>query len=164
MMQGVGYADGEAKAEQSLSEAEHPDIVVPAEEPTGNNAPYQRGSSKSKIRHMCAGKQKSGQHNCARTTQADPEETFHEVVLQEKLLVDGPENVAGHVPEAGLIKRVQRANFRGDQEAHERQSCRRGQDPERPRQATRAEAKIVAARAPDQHDRQGCDQRDRRKN
>ncbi len=64
----------------------------------------------------------------------------HEVILQEELLVDGPEDVARDVFEIGFVERVEGAGFCRDERAEQGKGDRSGQDPERFAEAAEADA------------------------
>ena len=59
------------------------------------------------------------------------QQAVHEIVLQKKLLVDGPKHVAGDVGKSRLVKWMEGADFRRGENADRGKPGRRRQNPER---------------------------------
>ena len=84
----------------------------------------------TRVRQVRGGEECSGERHGSGFIREKAEQSVHEIVLQEKLLINGPEQVAGDVGEIGFVERMQRADLPGDKDAHGRQRDRTGQDPE----------------------------------
>ncbi len=153
-MQCVGDADGEAEAEQSLSQAERPEVAIAQEQRARDDAPYQRGCGEHEIGQVRRGEERSGERHSGGFTRDQAQHSVHEIVLQKKLLVDGPEQVAGDVGEIGFVERMQRADFRCDEDAQGSERCCGRQDPQRGNEAAPAQAEVVATLAACEHYRQ----------
>jgi hypothetical protein len=78
MVQRVGYADREAQAEESLREAERPDVSVAAEESASNYSPYQRGGSEHEIGQMRNCKQRASDGHSGRFAGNQAQQAIHE--------------------------------------------------------------------------------------
>ena len=89
-MQRIRNADGEAEAEQSLGKAERPEIAIATEQGTGDDAPDQRGGGEHEIWQVRGGEECSGERYGSGFIRDKAQEAVHEIVLQKKLLIDGP--------------------------------------------------------------------------
>ena len=149
MMEGVGDADGEAEAEESLGEAEGVEVVVAAEEGAGDGPPEQGGGGEREIRQVGEREQKGSNADSGVLARKKASETRHEVVVEEELLVKGPEDVSGDVFKVAFVERMQGANLFGDDDAGEREEEGGGKYPERARETVAAEAEVVEVGAAD---------------
>ena len=103
-MKRVRDADGDGEAEQSLGQAERPEVAIPPEQCARNYAPHQRGSRENKVGKVRCGEEDTGEHHGGGFTRDEAQQPVHEIVLQKKLLINGPEHVAGDVREIGLVE------------------------------------------------------------
>ena len=110
-MQRVWDADSEAEAEQSLGQAERPEVAIAEKERAGHDAPDQRSRGEHKVGQVRSGEECSGERHSSGFIREKAEQAVHEIVLQKKLLIDGPEHVAGDVGEIGFIEGMQRADL-----------------------------------------------------
>lgn len=160
VMEGVGDADGEAEAEESLDNAKHVEIPHAQEKRAGDCTPDDGGGGECKIRQMRGGKQDGGEAHGRDLARKESQEAGQEVVLQEELLVDGPENVGGDVRGVGVAERMQRADLAGEQHAENRHSNGDGKNPARGEQASAAEAQFVEGGAAEQYNSERGDECD----
>src|SRR5208282_2268276 len=130
VMQRIWYADGEAEAEQSLGQAEGPEIAIAAKERARHDAPNQRSCCEDEVGQMRCGKECSGERDSSGFIREKAEQAVHEIVLQKELLIDGPEHVAGDVGEISFVERMQRADFGGGEPTQGGKRDGGGQDPE----------------------------------
>src|SRR5580698_3182015 len=114
MMKRIRHTDSKAKPEQSLGEAEGPHIAIAPEQRAGDDAPYQRGCGEHEIGQMRRGEEHARQSQSRGFIREKTQQPVHEIVLQKKLLVNGPQHVAGDVSEVSFVERVKRSEFRGD--------------------------------------------------
>ena len=149
MIDRVGDADGEAEAEESLSEAEGVEVVVAAEEGAGNRSPEQRGGGERKIGQVGQGEQQRGGADRGVLAGEKAREARHEIVVEQELLVEGPENVSGDVFEVAFVERMQGADLFCDEDAGEGEKECGGENPERAGETAAGEAKVVEGGAAD---------------
>src|ERR1700728_3992407 len=111
---------------------------------------------------MGCGEECTGYSDCGGLTRYKAEQALHEIVLQKKLLVDGPEHVARDVREIGFVEGMQRADFRGDEHAECGEGDGSGQNPQRRDKSGTAEAQFIATLAAGKNHRQREDEGKRR--
>ena len=160
MMDGVGDADGEAEAEEALGEAEGVEVVVAAEECAGDRSPEQGGGGKWEIGQVRHSEQDSGHGDGGVLAQEKAGQARHEIVVEQELLVEGPEDVSGDVLEVAFVERMQGANLFRDEDADEGEEEGGGENPEGAGQAAAAQAEVVEAGTADQDYGQGDYERD----
>ena len=102
MVHRVRHADGEAEAKQALSEAEDVEIVVAAEQPAGDRSPQKRCGSEGEIGKVSGCEQKR-RYDDSGVTGHNAGEPRHEVVLQEELLVERPQNISANMSQVGVV-------------------------------------------------------------
>jgi hypothetical protein len=102
MMQRIRHANREAKPKQSLRQAERPEIAIAPKKYTRDDAPQQRGRSECEIWQVSRREKYGSNHHRGIFTANYIEQTVHNKILQEKLLVDGPKHIASNVREIGL--------------------------------------------------------------
>ena len=160
---GVGNTNGEAQSQQALSDAQHIEIVISAEQRAGYRAPEKSGDRQGQIGQVCHGK-KQRSHTDGRIARHDTRQTGHEIVLQEELLIERPQDVPTDVPQIGLKKAVKCPQVLCQESTEDREYDRRRQDPERGHQPAKTKPEVVQAGTADQNQHQRCQQRDRPKN
>ncbi len=131
MVQGVGDADGEAQAEESLGQAQGVEVVVAAEEGAGGRSPEQSGGGEWEIGQVGDGEQQGGDADCGVLDGKKPREARHEIVVQQELLVEGPEDVSRDVFEVAFVERMQCADSFCHERAGEGEEEGGGENPER---------------------------------
>src|ERR1700722_7873097 len=164
MMKSVGDADSETKAEQSLRQAKRPEIVISPEESARNDAPKQCGCREHEIGQMRRSEQCARQRYRGGFAGDKAQQAVHEIVLQKKLLVDGPKHVAGDVGEVRFVKWMEGADLRRGENAERGEPGRRRQNPERADEVAGTKAKLIPIVTVRQHYQQGQQESNRREN
>ena len=146
-MHRVGNTDGEAEAEEPLGETEGVKVVVAAEEGAGDCSPEQRGGGEWEIGQVGQREQHGGDADSSVLARKKAREARHEVVVQQELLIEGPQDVSSDVLEVAFVERMQGADLFCREGAGEREEQSGGKNPEGAGEATTAEAQVVEAGA-----------------
>ena len=102
-----------------------------------------------RLGRWASGEQHGGDGDCGVLAGEKACEARHEIVVQQELLVEGPEDVSGDVFEVAFVERMQRADSFCHERAGEGEEEGGGENPEGADEVAAAEAQIVEAGAAD---------------
>src|SRR5262249_14440232 len=98
----VRHTNCQAEAKQSLCQSERIEIAITPEQHAGDHAPRKGGCCEYGIRQVRRSEENGNDEYGLRFVPKNPCHPGQEVILQQKLLVDGPQEISSNVPEIGV--------------------------------------------------------------